>query len=300
MLQNYPKGVESWTLYFDQAKLPVLRRTVEELARLREDEDNLSGRAIAQVVLHDPIMTVKVLRYIQTHHRGQSRATDITTIDHAIMMLGMMPFFKHFSDQPVLEDMLRNHPEAWEGVQQVISRAYHASLFAQDWSTQRFDREAEEVQVAALLHDLAEILVWSYAPEPMIEIKRRMQRQPGLRSAAAQLDVLGFKLIDLQLKIAASWHLPKLLLTLMDDDHTQTHRGRCALQAVALARHLANGWEDAALPDDYAGVAKLLGVAEEETRERILRIARKAGQDWEWFGVTPPAALLPEADQPQE
>ena len=55
-------GLNAWGIYLDQTQLPVLRRTVTELARLQEKEDDLNGRELAAVILHDPIMTVKVLR----------------------------------------------------------------------------------------------------------------------------------------------------------------------------------------------------------------------------------------------
>ena len=95
-------SLNAWVSYLDQAQLPVLRRTVTELARLREKEDDLNGRELTAVILHDPIMTVKVLRYLESH-RGRSQVTDITTIDRAIMMMGTTPFFRQFSDQPIIE-----------------------------------------------------------------------------------------------------------------------------------------------------------------------------------------------------
>jgi HD-like signal output (HDOD) protein len=291
MIQNLPKSVDGWVSYFDHAELPVLKRTAEELARLESDIDNVSGRSIASVVLHDPLMTVKVLRYIQ-NHRGRSRVADITTIANAVMMLGLTPFFRHFADQPILEKLLADRPDALHGVRTVASRAFHAARYAQDWSELRHDMETEEVETAALLRDLAEILVWVFAPGPMLEIRRRMLAQPGLRSPVAQRDVLGFRLLDLQLKLAASWHLPKLLLNLMDEVHAQTPRARTVVQAVSLARHAANGWDDPALPDNFGEIRQLLGLNEDQTRERVLQVTLQAALDWDWYGVPPLAASL--------
>ena len=52
-------------LSFSDADLPVLRHTVWQLDELRAKIDHVSGRDIARVVLQDPLMTVKVLAYIQ-------------------------------------------------------------------------------------------------------------------------------------------------------------------------------------------------------------------------------------------
>ena len=77
-----PLSLDAWVIYLDQAQLPILRRTATELARLRENEDELNGRELAAVILHDPIMTLKVLRYLQAH-RGKNQTSDITTIARA-------------------------------------------------------------------------------------------------------------------------------------------------------------------------------------------------------------------------
>ena len=38
---------------------------------------------------------------------------------------------------------------------------------------------------------------------------------------------------------------------------------RNVVLSVNLARHLANGWDDAALPDDYKDIGQLLGMQPE-------------------------------------
>lgn len=285
-------SLNAWVLYLDQARLPVLRRTAAELARLREREDELNGRELAAAILRDPVMTVKVLRYLEAH-RSKHQTTDITTIDRAIMMMGTTPFFEHFSDQPLIEDALADYPQALAGMMQVMSRARHAALYALDWSVQRNDIDTDEVVIAALLRDMTEMLLWCFAPQPMLAINERKRLDPALRSAAVQREVLGFRLIELQLALASTWHLPKLLLSLMDESHAGKPRTRCVTLAVALARHSAKDWFDAALPDDYAGVAELLQISPQHTWERIRHSALEAARGWDWYGVPPAAAWLP-------
>ncbi|HUW50752.1 MAG TPA: HDOD domain-containing protein [Sulfuricella sp.] len=287
-----PLNLEAWVEYLDQAPLPVLRRTAVELAHLKEREDDLNGHELAAVILRDPIMTLKVLRYLQSH-RGKSQVTDITTIDRAIMMIGTTPFFKEFAVQPLIEDTLADYPLALEGATRVMSRAHHAALYALDWSVLRHDMDTNEVVIAALLRDLAEILLWCFAPTPMQYIREKMRRDPTLRSMTMQLESLGFSLLELQLAIATAWHLPKLLLSLMDESLADMPRTRCVTLAVALARHSANGWNDAALPDDYKGMQELLKISPQEAWDRIRHTTLLAAKGWDWYGVPPAAAWLP-------
>jgi len=116
------------------------------------------------------------------------------------------------------------------------------------------------VRIAALLHDLAEMLMWCFAPTDMLRIHAMQQEDKTLRSSDVQEQVLGFPLVDLQLSLAREWSLPQLLLTLMDHECAEQERVRNVILAVNLARHSANGWDDAALPDDYWDIGQLLSV----------------------------------------
>jgi hypothetical protein len=87
--------------------------------------------------------------------------------------------------------------------------------------------------------------------------------------------------------------LPKLLLSLMDESHAELPRTKCVALAVALARHSANGWYDAALPDDFAAIRDFLKISPDEVWERIRHTALQAAKGWEWYSVPPAAAWLP-------
>ena len=77
--------------------VPVLRATVMELSRLEQAQDCISSNDLASVVLRDPLMTLRVLRYLCAH-RTRSQTQDITTIAHALLMLGMARFFREFRE----------------------------------------------------------------------------------------------------------------------------------------------------------------------------------------------------------
>ena len=283
---------EYWIDQFGRAELPVLARTVDELKRIAADTDRVSTQHLADIVMHDPLMTFKVLRYIQ-QRRHERQRVDVTTIAHALMMLGMDPFLQHFTGQANLEASLAASPVALRGAMTVMSRARHAALYARDWAIMRHDIEVDEVTTAALLHDFAELLLWCCAPEVATRIQDVM-RAEGLRSEAAQREILGFPMIALQLELAREWQLPALLCSLMDERNAATPRALNVSLAVAVARHSANGWDDAALPDDFASIGRLLGLGPIGARDRVIKIALAAAADADWYGVPPPAALLPQ------
>lgn len=281
-----------WVRQLGRHEPPVLARTMLELSRLSVDEEKATPQRISDIVLHDPLMTLKVLQYIQLN-RHASQRTEITTISHALMMLGLGPFFRHFRTQATLESRLSAYPPALAGALTVASRARHAALYARDWAAERHDMEVEEVMIAALLHDVAELLLWCAAPTHAMRIKDALQADHTLRSAQAQREVLGVPLVDVQLQAAREWRLPEVLHRMMDDHHVIKPREANVIHAVAVARHSARGWNDAALGDDYEAVGKLLGLSPDTVRKRVIQVALKAAREWAWYGVPPAAAVLP-------
>ncbi len=285
-------SVDHWVQLLGRNDPPVFARTVAELAALAADEDRATPQRVAAVVLHDPLMTFKVLQYIQLHRHPIQNA-EITTIAHALMMLGLAPFFRHFRSQQTVESRLAAFPQALAGLRAVASRAWHAALYARDWAAVRHDIDTDEVMTAALLHDVVEMMLWCAAPAQALRLEQTLRADLRLRSEMAQRAVLGVSLLDVRTEATRRWRMPAVLQSLMNDRRASKPREVNVVRAVALARHSARGWYDPALPQDYDEVARLLGVTVEEARSRVIRVALQAAREWRWHGVRPTAAWLP-------
>jgi HD-like signal output (HDOD) protein len=195
-------------------------------------------------------------------NRSRRQLQEIDTIEHAVMMLGVEPFFLHFSQFDIVEDQLKAVPQALLGLLNAIKRAQRAARFAVDWATWRCDLNSEELAVAALLYDLAELMTWCFAPQQALAIRKLQQDNPGVRSAVAQSAVFGFSLHELQVKLCQAWGLPEILLNLMDGAQQDKPRVKNVRLAVDLARHTADGWDDPALQDDFKAIAALMNIDE--------------------------------------
>jgi HD-like signal output (HDOD) protein len=268
MIDRPFSDLEAWVQFYSTADVPVLRHTMAELNALREHAARANARSLATVILHDPLLTLRVLAYIEQRRR-KSQNADITTIERALMMIGIEPFFRDFQNLPLLEDQLKPYPTALLGLLKVINRSRKASVWAREWAMIRHDLDVDEITVATLLHDAAEILMWCFAPTLALEVKDLQVRDRNLRSTTAQTAVYGIRLHDLQLALTRAWHLPELLTTLIDRNHAEHPRVRNVTLAIDLARHSANGWNDAALPDDYRAIEELLHVSHETLMHKL-------------------------------
>ena len=256
-MQQQPKSLAAWLAFLRQADIPVLKHTTRELERLRADESLLNARSIAHVVTDDPLMTVKLLRYMQTHkHRNQKY--ELVDVKEALLMMGLDTFFREVPAIPISEDMLHGHLDALVRLLHTVRRAQRAAHYAFDWALRLHDLHAEEGHVSALLAHVAEMLLWCFNPAQMLEIQKRLDADRALRSADVQRQVLGFTGMELQRQLTTEWQLPALLMNLMDPAQANTIRVRNVMLAVDLARHSAQGWDNAALPDDYREIGTLL------------------------------------------
>jgi HD-like signal output (HDOD) protein len=269
------RSLTSWTEYFSHvvqnANLPVLAETSEALEAMRLNEDKVDANLLGEVISTDPLMTLKVQAYAASH-RSKRLLTDTETVTAALVMMGISPFFREFGLQPTVEDHLADQPEALAGLQEVMQRAHRAATFALSFAVHRMDHDAPVVYQAALLHDFADMLMWCHAPALALEMRHAQKADATLRSSAVQEQMLGVKLPELQHALMLAWRLPDLLVRCADDSHAEHPSVKSVALATRLARHTAQGWDNAAIPDDVREIAELLNMSEPATLAWLLEV----------------------------
>lgn len=264
MLEQPLRDLSAWTAHLRHMTIPVLASTSEQLELWRSNEDAADAHLLGEILNKDPLMTLKLLAHAASQ-RSSRLLTDAETVTAALVLLGITPFFKAFGPQPTVEERLGGRPDAMAGLQRVLLRAERAARFALGFAAHRADPDAEVIHSAALLHDFSEMLLWCEAPTLALEIQRLQAAQPGLRSAAAQKQVLNIELGDLEQALMKAWHLPELLAHITNDKKARDPQVRSVMLAVRLARHSAVSWENPAIPDDLAEIGELLTLSPSHT-----------------------------------
>ena len=256
-------GLAAWLCYFRGTEVPVLAETAEALEELRvqEDErDDVDAGSLSEVIENDPLMTLKLLACVAAKRKPDA-ATSTESITSALVMMGIPPFFNNFGPQPTVQERLQEHPLALDGLREVLKRAGRARMFALGFAVHRADLDAAAIQLAAFLHDFAEMLLWCHAPALALQIQDAQRADPTLRSADIQRSVLNIELDDLRQALMKEWHLPELLVHISDGKRPDHPSVRNVLLAVRLARHTMLGWDNAAVPDDIDDIAALLNAS---------------------------------------
>lgn len=265
-----------WARLFEPEALPVLAETAAAIEEWRANEDAVDAHLLAETLVRDPLMTLKLFAHVARLSRRSSRwdeeRGDAETVTAALVLMGIGPFFRTFGPQPVAEDWLAAHPGALDGFRAVLRRSHRAAGFAIGFAAHRLDPDAAVLHEAALLHDFAELLLWLRAPALALAIAARQAADPTLRSAQVQRELLNVELPALQHQLMQSWRLPALLVHITDDRLAGDPQVRNVLLAIRVARHSAAGWVNAALPDDVRDIADLLQLGEEPVRRLLLDI----------------------------
>jgi len=262
VLTHTLSSVESYVEFFSRQPLPVLRRTIATFTHFTQNIDDVTRLDIAAAVQADPLMTMRLLSHIETH-RDKTQNHDIANVSSAIVMMGIIPFFKAFGDIPTVEDVLASRPQALVGLLRVVARAIKAAHYARDWAVIRHDLDISEISTAALLFEAAEMVCWINAPDLIQRVYDMQRADRELRSSVAQREVFGITARELQSALIRVWCLPKLLIQLLDSSQINHPRVRNIMLAVNLARHIARGWNNEALPDDIRKIHNLLRIPHE-------------------------------------
>lgn len=263
MAEHKIPRLEHWPDFLNRQKLPILRSTEKGILWEKEkyeSGDNADSRMLAKIILNDPVMTLHLLSFIH-RLKAKNLRNEISTIQSALVMIGMEPFFKQFSDMTTIESKFNDSPKALLNVFKIIQKAQRAADFAQNWAIRKNDLNLDEIRTAALLHPLAEIFIGVFFPDYLILFLKTLKENPGARSRDVQKQIFGFTAFELQMLLNVHFRLPRLLQALMNEEEERnSQRAKMVHLAIRLARHSANGWNDPALPDDYAAIAEMLGM----------------------------------------
>lgn len=237
-------GVDQWAAFMSNRELPCMPRSkVLLLEKEAAQGEKLSARELADIAAADPFLCLRLLREAEGQ-RVRRLEHETTTPLGAVMQLGTDTFRK----------LLLNCPETDEsstGLSECETRSYLASRLALRWGTARADISPDEIAMAALLSEIGELLLWSFAPDLPNNALAALRSGRSARSIQAQVDTCGFRFKDLTLKCATIWHLPSLLTQLIRG--IDTTRANLSRLCVDTARHLiTEGSGSPALPADIA------------------------------------------------
>jgi hypothetical protein len=149
---------------------------------------------------------------------------------------------------------------------------------------------AEEIEVAALLYYVPDLLFWLQARD----IARRLARlRRGMSYAKAEETVLGQPLDKLRLEMMTYWKVPEVIRDLLDPELVERDRQASLRACLEISHRGRHGWWEKKLPDIYVTLSQLVGMPVEEIATTAHINALKVARYGRWIPSPPAAAWLP-------
>ena len=187
------QGLQAWLDDISGKPLPIYRDTKNTVTALLNDEKG-SSSACRQPALDDPGLAVNLISGLNSE-RIKANRQPITTISGAISLMGVERFKQTLNDIPNYE-ALGLTEAAIQGVARCLTQQWYTVRFAMQWAKERGAREPEEIELAAALQCLPELMLWVYGGDVMPQIEHRTYYQREEFTSAVQ-HVLGCDLREL-------------------------------------------------------------------------------------------------------
>ncbi len=199
--------------------IPSLPEVVTKIMELVQDP-NSSAAQLSKVISHDPGLTSRVLRLVNSAYYGFPK--QISSIQHAIMILGFTTMrglvlsssiFKIFAPKPGVEHKL-DYKKFWKHslVTAVASKTIKNHLYLQ---------EEDDVFSSAILHDIGKIILDQYDHENYINALTKASNP--LKSEQVLFYEEEFCSVnhqDIGFLVTDGWNLPDTITDVIRFHHT--------------------------------------------------------------------------------
>jgi len=281
-------GLAQWLAFLSDKQLPILQRTRADVLGLIK-QSQLSITQYSTPIFYDAGFSTHVFRHVNTQ-RVESGKNPLTTMGNALSHMGQSAFNEFLNKTPLLDDWKLTDKNR-QGYIRVMGQACHASLQARNWAQQRNVVETEETQLATLLQNTTELILWCHGGDVMPEIEYLCYVQKQTYEQAAN-KVLGCSMRELGSQLASEWNLPEMALDgLLSKQDNFTLATGVSL-ASELARIVTLNWYGRDAEDMIKRIAKYKGCAEGEIERRLHLNAVEVNDVLLAKGFEAPAKLL--------
>lgn len=186
--------------------LPVLPQVFSEIAALLDGREEPAIEQVAAAVLREPAVCAKLLQVSNATFFGQRRRVD--TVSRAIAVLGL-----GLTKDLVLASSIFEVLQAptCEGISydRLWRHALGCGLVARRLAEVQGQRAEirEAAMLSCMLHDIGKLAMAKAAPAAYAQVARLIETQ-GLRTAAAERQVLGTTHAEMGGHLARGWNLP--------------------------------------------------------------------------------------------
>jgi putative nucleotidyltransferase with HDIG domain len=217
--------------------MPAFPRSVQRILALTRDM-NCSPKELIQVIDKDPVVTVKVLKVVNSAYYGLSK--QITSVDHAVVFLGFNTI-KNLALSIAAIGMLPSSGNGGFDAPKYLTHSLLTSSIARQLAQRLPLADAHDCFIAGLLHDFGKVVVAQFMP---VEFRRSLELSlwRNLPMHQAMREVVGVDHAYIGAMLAEKWRFAPELVEVIRHQHDpqacDTNMMACVVAANQLSKRM--------------------------------------------------------------
>ena len=287
--QKRPQSVAEWQALLSDKPLPILLYTRQCVQKLIS-KSQISMTQYADPIRYDAGFCTQIFRHVN-FQRANAKRHPLTTMDNTLSHFGRDAFKQFLNKTQVFEEM-ELKPVQQQGYQRVMQHACHASLQSRDWAIERNVMQPEEMQLAALMQAVPEMMLWCYGDNAMPEIEQLCYIEK-MHYADAARKVLGCGMQEIGYALAQQWRLPDTSIEALSGRSGEFTLATGVSLLYDFARCSDINWYGKNIEKLLDKIASYKGKKPAEVERRLHMVAIDISDEMQQHGYLVPARLLP-------
>ena len=239
--------------------MPAFPKSVQRILALTNDM-NCSPKDLVKVIDRDPVVTVKVLRVVNSTY--YSLAKQITSIDHAVVFLGFNTI-KNLALSIAAIGMLPANNEAGFDGQQYLLHSLATAGISKQLAVLVPAVDPYDCFIAGLLHDFGKVVIAQFMPQEFRKAREiSLWNETSLHVALR--DVIGVDHAAVGAMLVAKWRFAPCLIETIEHQHASnlldTDMIACVFTANLISKKLGFDFGGGAVVEELPPpIAKRLG-----------------------------------------
>jgi len=283
------RGLSAWMKVIGKLELPSLNSVVKAICDLSDNDDS-SADDLTQIILRDADLTSQVLKVANSVHYNRSY-TSIKTVSRAIIQIGYIDLRNIALASTLIDGFLGGKPK--ELLIQRLAKSFHAAIQARAISRRLNGNDHEEVFIAALLSNVAELALLATGRPAAEHFVMQRDEHPHEEHSLA-LEHLGVGITTLNKALIKEWGLGDLVMEAAEGHSTPNGRVRAVNLGVAISQNIAKGMNHPEMRKLCQDVGQLTNQQVNQVRENILLMAEEASAVATTYGADRLLPALPD------
>jgi len=196
-------------------KMPAFPKSVQKILELTRNL-NCEPKHLVQVIEKDPVMTVKILRVLNSAY--YNLPNKITSVNHSVVFLGFNTI-KNLALSIASVGILPKQNAAGFDMQRYLLHSLTTAGIAKSLGGRLTDTDPMDCYIAGLLHDFGKVVFVQFMAD---EFNRAMQRsrEENIPLHVAENEVIGVDHTVVGSMLAEKWQFPETLADCIRNHHS--------------------------------------------------------------------------------